>query len=177
MRATITLSFLVLAVFVAFSCQNEASEPPEAAETTPDDLQTAVVASLDALVAELSAERPADAAAYTARLRDYLDAHPAYYGSAAAMLDEAGRVTGCPYVYRTENGYDTLDLSAPSYNLEEQDWFTMPLETNAGVWTAPYFDAGGGEIWMITRSVPIRDDEGVFAVITTDLPVDPPGKE
>ena len=27
---------------------------------------------------------------------------------------------------------------------------------------------------MITRSVPARDAEGVFAIITTDLPVDAP---
>jgi len=38
----------------------------------------------------------------------------------------------------------------------------------------PYFDAGGGDTWMITRSVPARDDKGVFAVVTTDLVVDPP---
>ena len=40
---------------------------------------------------------------------------------------------------------------------------------------APYFDAGGGEIWMITRSVPARD-AWVFAIVTTDLPVDAPGR-
>ena len=45
---------------------------------------------------------------------------------------------------------------------------------NGSIWTPPYFDEGGGEIWMITRSVPARDAGGVFAV-TTDLPVDDPG--
>ena len=52
-----------------------------------------------------------------------------------------------------------------------------PLTANAGVWTAPYFDEGGSEIWMITRSVPVRDDEGVFALVTTDLPVDTPAQQ
>ena len=42
------------------------------------------------------------------------------------------------------------------------------------VWTAPYFDAGNGEVWMITRSAPVRDAEGIFAVIITDLVVDAP---
>ena len=28
---------------------------------------------------------------------------------------------------------------------------------------APYLDTGGGEIWMITRSVSLRDAEGIFA--------------
>ena len=32
-------------------------------------------------------------------------------------------------------------------------------------------DAGAGEIWMITRSVLVRDAEGVVLIITTDLPV------
>ena len=119
------------------------------------------------------AERPADAATYTQHLRAYLEAHPAFYGSAVALLDEAGTVTASPYVYRTAEGYDTLDLATPPYTIEAQDWFTMPLAVNGSIWTAPYFDAGGGEIWMITRSVPARDNEGVFAIVTTDLPVDP----
>lgn len=168
MRTTLTLSILFLAVLAAQSCRNDA---PESAK---EDLQTAVVAALDSLVADLVAERPADADAYTTRLRAYLDAHPAFYGSGVALLDDVGTVTGCPYVYRTPDGYATLDLATPSYDIEGQDWFKMPLEANTGIWTAPYFDAGGGEIWMITRSVPVRGDEGVFAVVTTDLPVDPP---
>ena len=139
-------------------------------------LQTAVVTALDTLVAELVAERPADAAAYTERLRAYLEAHPAFFGSAAALLDRAGRVTTSPYVYRTDDGYATRDLAIPSYNIEAQAWVTAPLAANAGVWTDPYFDAGGGEIWMITRSVPARDAEGIFAIITTDLPVDAPAR-
>ena len=135
-----------------------------------------MVSALDTLAAELAVARPTDAAAYAERLWAYLDAHPAFYGSAAALLDQDGRVTASPYVYRTADGYATLDLAVPSYNIESQAWVTAPLAANAGVWTAPYFDAGGGEIWMVTRSVPVRDAEGVFALITTDLPVEDPGQ-
>ena len=123
---------------------------------------------------ELVADRPADAAAYTERLQAYLEAHPAFFGSAAAMLDRWGIVISSPYVYRTSDGYASSDLAVPSYNIEEQEWLIAPLTANAGVWTAPYFDAGGGEIWMITRSLPVRDADGIFAIITTDLPVDAP---
>ncbi|MCY3770895.1 MAG: cache domain-containing protein [Gemmatimonadetes bacterium] len=174
MRAAIILSILFLTVFATQSCRSGTSEPPE---STQGDLRTAAVATLDALVADLVAERPADSAAYAERLRVYLEANPAFYGSAVALLDEADTVTDCPYVYRTSEGYDTIYLATPAYNIEGQDWFMMPLEANAGIWTSPYFDAGGGEIWMITRSVPARDDKGVFAIVTTDLPVDPPEKE
>ncbi len=168
MRATINLSVLLFAVLTTQSCRNELPEP------TQEVLQAEVVAALDALAADLAAERPEDITAYTTRLQAYLDAHPAFYASAVALLDEDGTVTGCPYVYRTADGYDTLDLSAPSYNIEGQDWFAMPLEANSGIWTAPYFDAGGGEIWMITRSVPVHNGERVLAIVTTDLPADVP---
>ena len=107
-------------------------------------------------------------------MQAYLEAHPAFYGSAAALLDRSGTVIASPYVYRTADGYATIDLAVPSYNIETQEWFTAPPAANAGVWTAPYFDAGGGEIWMITRSVPVGDAGGFFAIITTDLPVDAP---
>ena len=142
---------------------------------TEEALQAAVTGALDSLVAQIVADPPADAAGYADRLRTYLEAHPAFYGSAAALLDESGTVTASPYVHRTDDGYQTLNLVSPDYNIEEQDWVTMPLAENASIWTSPYFDAGGGEIWMITRSVSARDGGRTFAIITTDLPVDAPG--
>ena len=48
------------------------------------------------------------------------------------------------------------------------------MTEDSAVWTDPYFDAGGGEIWVVTRSVPARDANGIFALVTTDLPVDAP---
>ena len=167
MRPAIAVALLLLTLVTTQACRT--SVPAQEA------LQTAVVAALDSLVADLVAERPADAAAYAERLRAYLEAHPAFYGSAAALLDQAGNVTASPYIYRTADGYHTRDLALPDYDIEAQEWITMPLAANASIWTPPYFDAGGGEIWMITRSVLARDAEGVFAIVTTDLPVDAPG--
>lgn len=166
---------LLLLLLVVVATQGCSSAPTEKAPEE-EALRTEVVAALDALAADLAAERPVDAAAYAERLRSYLDAHPAFYGSAVALLDRAGRITVSPYVHRTATGYATLDLATPSYDIETQEWVTAPLAANAGVWTAPYFDAGGGEIWMITRSVLVRDTEGVFAIVTTDLPVDAPSQ-
>ncbi|MDE2861170.1 MAG: cache domain-containing protein [Chloroflexota bacterium] len=173
MRAPILILILTLAIVTTLACDDSTSTP-EAEDT--DVLRDEVVASLDALAAELAAERPADGAAYMDRLQAYLDDHPAFYGSAAALLDRDGTITASPYVHRTDSGYATLDLAVPSYNIEAQAWVTAPLAADAGVWTEPYFDEGGGEIWMITRSVPVRDVEGVFAIVTTDLPVDAPAQ-
>ena len=53
--------------------------------------------------------------------------NPAFYGSAAALLDHEGNVTASPYVYRTSEGYVTLDLAVPSYNIDSQDWVQKAL--------------------------------------------------
>ena len=143
-------------------------------ESTDDDNRVEVVVALDGFVSSLVADRPADMPAYLKRIEAYLDANPAFYGSAVALLDDAGEVTASPYVYRVADGYKTLDLAEGNYDIESQAWFQMPMESNQGIWTQPYFDAGGGEIWMVTRSVPARDEEGVFAIVTTDLPVEGP---
>ena len=127
-------SLLLLALATTLACTTSAP--------TQEALKAEVVSALDALAAELAASRPTDAATYVERLHAYLDAYPAFYGSAVALLDQDGKVTASPYVYRTTDGYATLDLAVPSYNIELQDWVTAPLAANEGVWTAPYFDAG-----------------------------------
>ena len=160
------LFLTVLALATTLGCGGNASDEEAQRE--------AVVTALDAFATELVADRPTGADEYTERLRAYLEAHPSFFGSAAALLDRWGVVISSPYVYRTADGYASNDLAAPSYNIEEQDWLIAPLTANTGVWTDPYFDAGGGEIWMITRSVPVRNADGIFAIITTDLAVDPP---
>ena len=168
----LVLSLIVVGATTPALAAQEGAEPLPSADPS---IRATVVTALDDLVAALVAERPADAAAYTERVRAYLEVHPAFFGSAVVLLDRAGTVTASPYVYRTANGYATSDLAlVPSYHVETQAWFTAPLEANAGIWTDPYFDAGGGEIWMITRAVPARDAEGILAIVTTDLPVETP---
>ena len=122
LRVAIT-SLLLLSLVTTLGC--------DTGGPTQEELQAEVVSALDALAGELAAERPADADAYMERLRAYLDPHPAFYGSAAALLDHDGRVTDSPYVYRTADGYATLDLAVPSYNIESQAWVTEPLAANA----------------------------------------------
>ena len=73
-RATIPLLLLLLAVVTTQAC----SPAPTPEGPQDEALMAEVVAALDTLAAELAAERPADAAAYTERLRAYLEAHPAF---------------------------------------------------------------------------------------------------
>lgn len=164
--ANILLGVLVSLLMVAgVACGDDSDD---------EDLKPVVVEALDTFADELVSDRPSDADDYAERLQAYLEANPEFFGSAAALLDPSGEVIASPYVYRTGDGYGVADLVEPSYNIEEQDWFAGPIKADAGVWTEPYFDAGGGDIWMVTRSVPLRDADGVFAVVTTDLAVDDP---
>ena len=126
MRAPIVLLLTLLALVTAQACSDSASNQEAAS-------RTAVVAALDTLAEELATERPADAAAYAEHLQAYLEAHPAFFGSAVALPDRSGAVIASPYVYRTADDYATKDLTAPSYNIEAQDWFTAPLAANTGV--------------------------------------------
>ena len=166
MARTVRIFLTMLAIVATMACG--------AGDSTHEDQQAAVEMALDTLEADLLQNRPPDVAAYRERLQGYLEANPAFFGSAAALLDPSGRVVASPYVYRTPGGYASTDLAAPTYQIEAQDWFTEPIAANTAIWTEPYFDAGGGEVWMITRSVPVRDAQGLFAIITTDLMVDEP---
>ncbi len=139
-----------------------------------EDLKPKVEAALDAFADDLSADRPTDTDGYAARLQAYLEDNSAFFGAAAAIVDPDGVVTASPYVYRDAESLAVSDLAVPSYRIAEQDWFSGAIQADSGVWTEPYFDAGGGEIWMITRSITLRDADGVFAVVTTDLAVDGP---
>ena len=165
MRSKTALALLLLTLATQACLANDPTE---------EELRTAVVGALDSLVAGMVAEPPADANGYAERLLAYLEAHPVFYGAAAALLDEAGTVIASPYVHRTDDGYEILDLASPDYNIDDRDWVTMPLAANAGIWTPPYFDEGGGDIWMITRSVPARDGDRAFAIVTTDLATEEP---
>ncbi len=81
-----------------------------------EDMKPVVVDALDALAEDLAWDRLADADAYAERLQVYLEAHPTFFGSAAALLDPSGEVIASPYVYRTADGYGVADLAAPSYS-------------------------------------------------------------
>ena len=146
MRSIMALFLTVLALATTLGCGGNA--PDEEAE------REAVVTALDAFATELAADRPTGCGRVYGTLAG-LPGGPSIilWQCGRAVLDRWGIVISSPYVYRTADGYASSDLAAPSYNIEEQDWLIAPLTANAGVWTDPYFDAGGGEIWMITRSL------------------------
>ena len=108
-------------------------------------------------------------------LTSHLVANPEFYGAAIAMVDDAGQVVASPYVHQTGRGFRAIDLSlVPGYDVGDQAWFRRAVTHSKPVWTQPYYDHGGGEIWMVTLTYAISDGLGIFAVVTTDLPYDAP---
>jgi hypothetical protein len=35
------------------------------------------------------------------------------------------------------------------YDYTTQDWFSVPIKNRKDRWSLPYFDDGGGNIWMV----------------------------
>ncbi|MGC8659888.1 MAG: SpoIIE family protein phosphatase, partial [Desulfomonilaceae bacterium] len=82
-----------------------------------------------------------------------------------------------PYFYKGSNGITFVQL-ADSYDYFEKDWFKKPVQEKKPVWSAPYFDIGGGETLMITYSCPIfeptrnQSELKVRGVLTADISLD-----
>jgi GAF domain-containing protein/HAMP domain-containing protein len=76
-----------------------------------------------------------------------------------------------PYYSRTpEDELKFTQLGNPAYDYFKWAWYTLPKERNAPVLSAPYYDFGGGEIWMVTWSAPFYDRNGDFmGVATADI--------
>ncbi len=76
-----------------------------------------------------------------------------------------------PYFSRKPN--NTLvfsDLGTPEYDYLTKSWYTIPRDLRTSVLSDPYFDTGGGNIWMVTWSTPFFDDSGkVKGVATADI--------
>ena len=119
-------------------------------------------------------DRPADVEAYNERLLAYYEANPDILVRAYCFMTRMATSRTCYTSTIRMTGTSTRTFTRPTRRPELQEWYTAPLEANAGIWTAPYFDTGGGEIWMITHSVPLRDATGIFALVVTDLAVEAP---
>ena len=78
-----------------------------------------------------------------------------------------------PYAYRDNTGIHFKQLNSSSYNYPEKEWYKKPVKFKKDFWSEPYIDAGGGDIPMITYSLPLFNSEGeVFAIHTADMSLD-----
>ena len=78
-----------------------------------------------------------------------------------------------PYAYRDSTGIHFKQLNSSSYNYPEKEWYKKPVKFKKDFWSEPYIDKGGGDIPMITYSLPLFNNEGeVFAIHTADMSLD-----
>ena len=112
-----------------------------------------------------------DSSQVSVKMTEYLQRNDNnFFGSTVCILDSNKKPVASPYWYRGATALIYKDLAKdPAYGIETQEWLTKPLQSGTEVWSAPYFDAGGGEIWMKTLSVPIRKDGKIVAIATTDM--------
>ena len=104
-------------------------------------------------------------------IRAFVEGNPRLYGSAAAVAPE--RQVYAPYFHREGQEMKRVDLAADSYRYWEKEWYTTAASSGQPQWSEPYFDEGGGDVLMVTYSVPVFRDEGgerkLLGVVTADL--------
>ena len=101
--------------------------------------------------------------------------NPVVMGSTLALVPGYSRryPLYAPYAFREADTLSLVSLATEAYDYPSQEWFREPLERNAGYWSEPYTDEGGGEVLMTTFSVPIADTKGrPAAVLTADIALD-----
>ncbi len=83
-----------------------------------------------------------------------------------------------PFAYR-ENGEiiltDLGDITASSgydYTNGDWEWWSGPRNALTGYWTKPYFDAGGGNIRMVSYGTPFYRDGELMGLSTVDVALD-----
>jgi len=110
-------------------------------------------------------------------LRSNVASNSLVFGAALAFEpgEFSGRQLFGPYVYR--QGKDLSEIVSTEldydYTQPEWDWWHLPRKALTGVWTEPYFDEGGGNIYMTTFSAPIFKDSRFIGVATIDIPLEP----
>lgn len=73
-----------------------------------------------------------------------------------------------PYYNRQpDNTLVFSNLGTTEYDYFRKDWYTLPKARQASMISKPYYDYGGGEIWMVTWSVPFFSESGEFKGIAT----------
>lgn len=104
-------------------------------------------------------------------LRQKIQQNPARFGSALALEPDGPlKKTYCKYLYHSHDSIRMKWLMPPQYDYVKKPWYAVVKKTHKPVWSEPYFDKGGGEVYMSTYSYPIFDRQNRFlGVVTADV--------
>lgn len=172
-------AFLIFVCLLsAFGCSSSSDQAVSDGGSKPAlasiaSLKTQIEAKLPAIAAKFSGSAPTSVDAVYPILDQYLTDNPDFYGCTLAI--DPARVPGgmAPYSYRSPSGIGHKDLAqVPDYNFANQEWYAKPKASGTALWSAPYFDTGGGEINMITYSLPVMSEGTFLGILTTDVGID-----
>jgi phosphoserine phosphatase RsbU/P len=183
---TLAVTMPIYAGALYMSYQESARGLEAGAERDADELAVRLAAGLDAVIRPIEGgirtvagqleEVDPPREQYPSRIRGVLAAWPDVYGSTIAVeVDDAtaGAKPFAPYLFRRGDAIAYSDLAADQYKYRELPWYRRAADGKRPVWSLPYFDAGGGDTWMVTYSVPFyRKLEGarvLAGVVTADL--------
>jgi signal transduction histidine kinase/CheY-like chemotaxis protein len=123
----------------------------------------------------------------TAFIRLMLEENPNIIGSAVAFplnsFPNLPRVSAdgylSPYLCRKTEVVDGEKVEkiiyrdlAIEYRYTEWEWYAKPAKTLKPCWSEPYFDDGGGDVFMCTYTVPFFIDHQFAGVATIDIELD-----
>lgn len=112
-----------------------------------------------------------------ALIKTTLEHNPEIYGSTVAFEpfahDDKKTPLFAPYFHWKAGKIEFTDLAKESYAYLQEDWFQIPKELQAPQWSEPYFDEGGGNIFMTTYSVPfygkVGEERRFRGIVTADI--------
>ena len=109
-------------------------------------------------------------------LRDVVANNDEIFGAAIALNPEvAAQSRGfAPSYFKRDGSVQYADLASSKADYLNSAWFTRPAQAGAPAWSEPYFDRGGGEVNMVTYSVPVLRENAaggryLYAVVTADV--------
>ena len=94
---------------------------------------------------------------------------PYFYRPQVAKLE--GSISATLDVKPLKNKTSLLysDLARNNYNYTQKVWYANAKVQGKPSWSSPYFDDGGGDMYMTTFTVPIITENGFYGVVTGDL--------
>jgi sigma-B regulation protein RsbU (phosphoserine phosphatase) len=154
----------------------EAQAENTVAEAVQDmEVRLASLEESTKLLAEVVMQQSFTEAQLLALLREAVDEREDLFGAALALDRRwaSDKQAGfAPYFYYRDGAIEYSDL-AGNYDYANHVWFRDAARRGKPVWSEPYFDEGGGNVFMTTYSVPIfreRQGEQVFyGVVTADI--------
>ncbi len=107
-------------------------------------------------------------------LRESIEEDSALFGTALALEPDSSNANlYCKYFHREKDSIKEKWLMPPSYDYLNEKWYKETKGHRKSTWCEPYFDKGGGNVYMSTYSYPIVDKTDKFlGVVTADVELD-----